>query len=221
MMPKAGLNKGNRYMSENRSPSSSLVGRTAPQFIAHSTKGMVDLAAYEGSWVLLFCHPADFTPVCTTEFVSLAKHQQAFDELGVELIGLSVDSVYSHLSWMDWIEENFGQKITFPVIEDSSLQIAKAYSMIDDTSVNTSTVRSCVFIDPNQTIQALIHYPMQVGRSIDELLRVQQALMATFEVEAATPANWLPGEKTISTPLDRMLDKPSGWLKRILQEQSR
>ena len=197
----------------------SLVGKPSPQFTAHSTKGMVDLAAYEGSWVLLFCHPADFTPVCTTEFVSLAKHQRDFDALGVELIGLSVDSVYSHLSWIDWIEENFGQKITFPVIEDSSLQIAKAYGMIDHASVNTSTVRSCVFIDPNQMVQALIHYPMQVGRSIDELLRVQQALMATFEVEAAAPANWLPGEKTISTPLDRMLDKPSGWLKRILEEQ--
>ena len=181
---------------------------------------MVDLAPYEGSWVLLFCHPADFTPVCTTEFVSLSKHQHQFNELGVELIGLSVDSVYSHLSWIDWIEENFGQKITFPVLEDSSMQIAKAYGMIDESSMNTSTVRSCVFIDPNQNVQAVIHYPMQVGRSVDELLRVQQALIATFEAETATPANWLPGEKTIETPLDRMLDQPSGWLKRILKTQA-
>lgn len=199
---------------------SSLVGKAAPQFVAHSTRGMLDLSAYEGSWVLLFCHPADFTPVCTTEFISLAKHQQRFDELGVELIGLSVDSVYSHLSWIDWIDENFGQKVIFPVVEDSSMHIAKAYGMIDETSVNTSTVRSCVFIDPNQTVQAVIHYPMQVGRSVEELLRVQQALMATFEVEAATPANWSPGEKTIETPLDRMLERPSGWLKRILDTQA-
>ena len=197
----------------------SLIGKAAPQFVAHSTKGMVDLSAYEGSWVLLFCHPADFTPVCTTEFISLANHQQQFNELGVELLGLSIDSVYSHLSWIDWIEENFGQKVCFPVIEDISMQIARAYGMIDETSVNTSTVRACVFIDPNQNVQAIIHYPMQVGRSIGELLRVQQALISTFEVETATPANWSPGEKIIQTPLDPMLEKPSGWLKRILKEQ--
>ena len=167
---------------------SSLVGKAAPQFVAHSTRGMLDLSAYEGSWVLLFCHPADFTPVCTTEFISLANNQQRFDKLGVELIGLSIDSVYSHLSWIDWIEQNFEQKISFPVVEDTSMQIAKAYGMIDESSVNTSTVRACAFIDPNQTIQAVIHYPMQVGRSIEELLRVQQALMATFNVEVATPA---------------------------------
>ena len=199
---------------------SSLVGKAAPQFVAHSTRGMLDLSAYEGSWVLLFCHPADFTPVCTTEFISLANNQQRFDELGVELIGLSIDSVYSHLSWIDWIEQNFEQKVSFPVVEDTSMQIAKAYGMIDESSVNTSTVRACAFIDPNQTIQAVIHYPMQVGRSIEELLRVQQALMATFNVEVATPANWSPGEKTIKTPLDRMLEQPTGWLKRILDEQA-
>ena len=100
------------------------------------------------------------------------------------------------------------------------MQIAKAYGMIDESSVNTSTVRACAFIDPNQTIQAVIHYPMQVGRSIEELLRVQQALIATFNVEVATPANWSPGEKTIKTPLDRMLEQPTGWLKRILDEQA-
>jgi len=207
-------------MSENMPQSRLMMGRLAPHFIAHSTKGMIDLAAYEGSWVLLFCHPADFTPVCTTEFISLAKQQHRFDALGVELVGLSVDSVYSHLSWIYWIEDNFGQKVSFPVIEDSSLQIAKVYGMIDEASVNTSTVRSCVFIDPTQTVQAVIHYPMQVGRSVDELLRVQEALIATFDAEAATPANWLPGDKTIDTPLDRMLEQPTGWLKRILKAQA-
>jgi peroxiredoxin (alkyl hydroperoxide reductase subunit C) len=207
-------------MSEKAYHNASLVGHPAPQFVAHSTRGIVDLSAYEGSWVLLFCHPADFTPVCTTEFISLAKNKPEFDKLGVELIGLSVDSVYSHLNWIDWIEEHFDQNITFPVIEDSSMEISKAYGMIDETSINTSTVRSCVFIDPDQNIQALIHYPMQVGRSIPELLRVQHALIATFEVEAAVPANWSPGEKTIETPLEHMLEKPSGWLKRILTAQT-
>ena len=196
----------------------SLVSRPAPQFVAHSTKGMLDLRAFEGSWVLLFCHPADFTPVCTTEFISLAKHKSEFDALGAELIGLSVDSVYSHFNWIEWIETNFGQNIDFPVIEDSSMAISKAYGMIDETSVITSTVRACIFIDPNQTVQAVIHCPMQIGRSIPELLRVQKALIETFENEAATPANWSPSEKVIRTPLDPLLEKPTGWLKRILDE---
>ena len=201
--------------------SSSLVGRPAPQFVAHSTKGMLDLSSYEGSWVLLFCHPADFTPVCTTEFISLAKHKQEFNALGTELIGLSVDSVYSHFNWIEWIETHFAQQIDFPVIEDSSMAISKAYGMIDSQSDNTSTVRACLFIDPNQIVQAVIHYPMQIGRSIPELLRVQKALLATFENEVATAANWLPDEKLIETPLDPLLEKPSGWLKRILEKAAK
>ena len=200
------------------SSSNSLVGKPAPQFIAHSTKSLLDLRAFEGSWVLLFCHPADFTPVCTTEFISLAKHKAEFDALGAELIGLSVDSVYSHFNWVEWIETNFGQKIDFPVIEDSSMAISKAYGMIDSSSVNTSSVRACVFIDPNQLVQAIIHYPMQVGRSIPELLRVQKALIETFEKDVATPANWSPDEKVIHTPLDPMLEKPTGWLRRVLDD---
>lgn len=196
----------------------SLIGKPAPQFVAHSTKGMLDLSAYEGSWVLLFCHPADFTPVCTTEFVSLAKHQPDFDALGTELIGLSIDSVYSHFNWIEWIETNFDQKISFPVIEDSSMTISKAYGMIDASSVNTASVRACLFIDPNQTIQAVIHYPMNVGRSISELLRVQEALIKTFENEMAAPANWSSDAKLIETPLAPLLDRPTGWLKRILDQ---
>ncbi len=196
--------------------SASLVGKPAPQFVAHTTQGMVELAAFEGSWVLLFCHPADFTPVCTTEFVGLAQQKEAFDALGVELIGLSVDSVYSHLSWLEWIETNYGEKITFPVIEDSSMEISKAYNMIDSSSINTSTVRACIFIDPEQIIQAVVHYPMQIGRSIDELLRVQKALITTYQSELAVPANWLPGEKTMQTPVDRLIEKPTGWLKQVL-----
>jgi peroxiredoxin (alkyl hydroperoxide reductase subunit C) len=196
--------------------SASLVGKPAPQFVAHSTQGMLELAAFEGSWVLLFCHPADFTPVCTTEFIGLAQQKEAFDALGVELIGLSVDSVYSHLSWLEWIETHYGEKITFPVIEDSSMEISKAYNMIDSSSINTATVRACIFIDPEQIIQAVVHYPMQIGRSIDELLRVQKALITTYQSELAVPANWLPGEKTMQTPVDRLIERPTGWLKRVL-----
>lgn len=194
----------------------SLIGKNAPNFSAHSTRGIIDLEAYEGSWVLLFCHPADFTPVCTTEFISLAKKKEEFDSLGVELIGLSVDSIYSHMNWLEWIEDNFGQHIPFPVIEDSSMEISKAYHMIDETSQSTATVRACIFIDPEQVVQAVIHYPMQVGRSIDEILRVQKALIETHDQEIAVPANWQPGQKIIETPLDRMMNKPAGWLKKVL-----
>ena len=199
---------------------SSLVGKAAPQFVAHSTRGMLDLSAYEGSWVLLFCHPADFTPVCTTEFISLANNQQRFDELGVELIGLSIDSVYSHLSWIDWIEQNFEQKVSFPVVEDTSMQIAKAYGMIDESSVNTSTVRACAFIDPNQTIQAVIHYPMYIGRSIGELLRVQRALIDTYQNDLSTPADWQPGDKYLKTSLDMESPKADNWLSSVINERT-
>ena len=196
--------------------SASLVGKPAPQFVAHTTQGMLELSAFEGSWVLLFCHPADFTPVCTTEFIGLAQKKEAFEALGVELIGLSVDSIYSHLSWLEWIEVNYGEKISFPVIEDSSMEISKAYNMIDSSSINTATVRACIFIDPEQIIQASVHYPMQIGRSIDELLRLQKALITTYKSEIAVPADWLPGEKTMDIPVDRLIEKPTGWLRRVL-----
>ena len=207
-------------MDEIQLNKSSLVGKAAPQFVAHSTRGMLDLSAYEGSWVLLFCHPADFTPVCTTEFISLANNQQRFDALGVELIGLSIDSVYSHLSWIDWIEQNFEQKVSFPVVEDTSMQIAKAYGMIDESSVNTSTVRACTFIDPNQTIQAVIHYPMYIGRSIGELLRVQRALIDTYQNDLSTPADWQPGDKYLRTSLDMESPKADNWLSSVINERT-
>lgn len=196
----------------------SLIGRPAPSFVAHSTKGMLNLEAFEGSWVLLFCHPADFTPVCTTEFISLAKHKSEFDELGVELIGLSVDSVFSHLNWIEWIEDYAGITVDFPVIEDMSMSVSQAYGMIDGNSVNSASVRACFFIDPDQNIQAVIHYPMQVGRSVEELLRVQKALITTYQNDISVPAGWQPGDEVMETTVNQMMEKPSGWLKRTLEK---
>ena len=190
----------------------SMIGRRAPDFSARSSKGELSLAAFEGSWTLLFCHPASFTPVCTTEFIELAGRKAEFDALGVELLGLSVDSIYSHISWLEWIKERMDVEIAFPVIEDLSMEVAQAYGMIDISSRTSATVRACYFIDPEQIVQAIIHYPMYVGRSIDELLRVQKALIDTYQNDLSTPANWQPGDKYLKSSLDMQAVQSNDWL---------
>ena len=170
------------------------------------------MAAFEGSWTLLFCHPASFTPVCTTEFIELARRKAEFDALGVELLGLSIDSIYSHISWLEWIRERMEVEIAFPVIEDLSMEVAQAYGMVDMSSRTSATVRACYFIDPEQIVQAIIHYPMYVGRSIDELLRVQKALINTYRNDLSTPANWQPGDKYLKSSLDMQAIKSNDWL---------
>ena len=170
------------------------------------------MSAFEGSWTLLFCHPASFTPVCTTEFVELACRKEEFDALGVELLGLSVDSIYSHINWLEWIKHKLQIEVSFPVIEDISMEVANAYGMLDQSSRTSAIVRACYFIDPNQIIQAIIHYPMYVDRSIDELLRVQKALIDTYQNDWSTPANWQPGDKYLKTSLDMMTLETGDWL---------
>jgi len=204
-------------MSHDREPqASSLIGSRAIDFAARSTKGSIRLSDLAGRWVLLFCHPADFTPVCTSEFVALAEQHQEFAEMGVQLLGLSVDSVYSHMGWVEWIEREFGTAIEFPVIEDVSMDIARAYQMIDTTSQTTSTVRSCFFIDPEQIIQAIIHYPMHIGRSIQELQRVQQALIETYQTNQTAPANWMPGDSFMLSAADALVEPKKDWLQRVM-----
>ena len=190
----------------------SMIGRRAPDFSARSSKGELSMAAFEGSWTLLFCHPASFTPVCTTEFIELARRKAEFDALGVELLGLSIDSIYSHISWLEWIKERMDVEIAFPVIEDLSMEVAQAYGMVDMSSRTSATVRACYFIDPEQIVQAIIHYPMYVGRSIDELLRVQKALIDTYQNDLSTPANWQPGDKYLKSSLDMQAIKSNDWL---------
>ena len=197
--------------SQSGSPNS-MIGRRAPDFSARSSKGELSMAAFEGSWTLLFCHPASFTPVCTTEFVELARRKAEFDALGVELLGLSIDSIYSHINWLEWIKEKMGVEVPFPVIEDLSMEVASAYGMLDPTSRTSATVRACYFIDPNQIIQAIVHYPMYVGRSIDELLRVQKALIDTYENDLSTPADWQPGDKYLKASLDADALGSDDWL---------
>jgi peroxiredoxin (alkyl hydroperoxide reductase subunit C) len=169
----------------------------APEFEANSTHGPIKLSQYKGKWVVLFSHPADFTPVCSTEFAGFAERQADFDKRGVQLIGVSVDSVYSHIAWTREIERLLGTKITFPVIADLDMKVAQTYGMIHPGASVTATVRCVFIIDPNQNIRAMIYYPLTTGRSIDEIIRVIDALQLNSEKGVATPANWKPGDKVI------------------------
>ena len=169
----------------------------APQFTATATHGPIKLSDFKGKWVVLFSHPADFTPVCTTELAGFAAKQSEFDKRGVQLIGVSIDSVYSHLAWTQSIEKNFNTKISFPIIADLDTKVAQAYGMIHPGASTTATVRAVFVIDPNQTLRAMIYYPLTTGRNIDEIIRLVDALQLNSEKGLATPANWQPGDKVI------------------------
>ena len=150
---------------------------------------------YKGKWVILFSHPADFTPVCTTEFMEFARKYGDFKKLNVELIGLSVDSIYSHIEWMKDIKDKFGIEIPFPVIADINKEVAKEYNMMDEKT--GSTVRGVFIIDPNQNVRLMIYYPAETGRSVDEIIRTVKALQMNWDRKLATPVNWKPGEDGI------------------------
>ncbi len=170
----------------------------APDFEASSTQGPLKLSEYgRGKWVILFSHPADFTPVCTTEFVEFARLGPEFERRGVKLLGNSVDSVYAHIAWIRNIEERFGVKVGFPVIADLDQKVSRLYGMLHAPSSVTATVRCVYFIDPKLTVRAMIYYPLNVGRSFDEILRVVDALQTVDANAVACPANWRPGQEVI------------------------
>ncbi len=195
----------------NRLPLSTLrMGDTAPDFEARSTQGPVRLSDYKGRWLVFVSHPADFTPVCTTEFVGLAKAHERFAELDCALLGLSVDSLYSHLAWTRAIRELFSVDIPFPVIEDPSMFVGKAYGMIDETSESSAGVRATYFIDPAGVIRAITHYPLTLGRSVDEMVRMVAALQATYSGERLAPADWKPGEPLLQLA-DEKAQKDADW----------
>jgi peroxiredoxin (alkyl hydroperoxide reductase subunit C) len=172
----------------------------APDFEAPTTQGVRKLADYQGKWLVLFSHPADFTPVCTTEFMAFAKAQDQFAQLNCELLGLSIDSHHSHVAWIRNIQEKFGVAIKFPIIADLSMTVAKAYGMIHPGAADTSAVRATFLIDPNGILRAMVYYPMSNGRSIAEFLRLLQALQTSDAHKVATPEGWQPGEKVIVPP---------------------
>ena len=172
----------------------------APAFNAPTTDGPRSLDDYKGKWLVLFSHPADFTPVCTTEFIAFARRADDFRQRGAELLGLSIDSTHSHIAWMRNIEEKFGVEIPFPIIADLKMDVARAYGMIHPGAADTSAVRATFIIDPEGILRAMVYYPMSNGRSIDEFLRLLDALKTSDEHGVATPENWQPGDKVIVPP---------------------
>lgn len=181
-----------------------LIGEQAPSFEAQTTMGKVRFPDdYRGKWIVLFSHPADFTPVCTTEFVAFQKRFAQFEELNTQLIGLSIDQVFAHIKWVQWIKENLETEIKFPIIADDRGKIAEMFGMIHPAKA-TNTVRAVFIIDPQSIVRLIIYYPQEVGRNFDEILRVIKALQVVDANKVATPANWpnneLIGDEVIIPP---------------------
>jgi peroxiredoxin (alkyl hydroperoxide reductase subunit C) len=176
------------------------IGEPAPAFEAATTHGVLKLDDFKGSWLVLFSHPADFTPVCTTEFIAFAEIYPELQKRGVELLGLSVDSTSSHIAWVRNVEEKTGVKIPFPIIADLNKEVSMAYGMIHPGQSKTETVRCVFIIDPNQIIRTILYYPLTTGRNMQEILRIIDALQTTDEHKVATPANWKPGDMVVVPP---------------------
>jgi peroxiredoxin (alkyl hydroperoxide reductase subunit C) len=210
--------------NETQAASMPRIGDKAPAFKAVTTQGEIDFPKqYEGSWVILFSHPADFTPVCTSEFMTFAKLAPDFEKLNTKLVGLSVDGLYSHIAWLRTIKEKIEYKgmkdieVKFPLIEDITMDVAKKYGMIQPGESNTKAVRAVFVIDPKGIIRTIIYYPLSMGRNFDELIRVIQALQTADAFSIATPADWRPGDDVIVPPAgscgvakDRMDGKDAG-----------
>lgn len=180
------------------------IGDKAPAFKAVTTQGEIDFPRqYSGNWVILFSHPADFTPVCTSEFMTFASMEDQFEKANCKLVGLSVDGLYSHIAWLRTIKEKIEYKgmknveVKFPLIEDITMDVAKAYGMIQPGESNTKAVRAVFYIDPKGIIRTIIYYPLSMGRNFDELYRVLIALQAADAFGIATPADWRPGDDVI------------------------
>ena len=174
------------------------LGDIAPDFEQDSSAGKIRFHEWLGdSWGVLFSHPADFTPVCTTEFIAFAKAADEFKSIGTELLGLSIDSIFSHIAWVRNIEEKFGVAIPFPIIEDLKMDVAKAYGMIHPGAGDTSAVRATFIIDPDGILRAMVYYPMTNGRSVAEIMRLVKGLQTSLKNGVATPEGWQPGDKVL------------------------
>lgn len=183
------------------------IGDKAPEFRAVTTQGNIHFPNdYQGSWVILFSHPADFTPVCTSEFMTFASMESQFQEANCELVGLSIDGLYSHIAWLRTIKEKIEYKgmknveVKFPLIEDITMEVANKYGMIQPGEDSTKAVRAVFFIDPHGIIRAIIYYPLSLGRNFDEIYRVVIALQTADKFSVATPADWRPGDEVIVPP---------------------
>lgn len=194
-------------LNQNNAVSMPRIGDKAPSFKAVTTQGEINFPEqYSGSWVILFSHPADFTPVCTSEFMTFASMEQQFADVNCKVVGLSIDGLYSHIAWLRTIKEKIEYKgmknveVKFPLIEDITMEVAKKYGMIQPSESSTKAVRAVFFIDPKGIIRAVIYYPLSLGRNFDELYRVIIALQAADAFSVAMPADWRPGDDVIVPP---------------------
>ncbi|HZK05294.1 MAG TPA: peroxiredoxin [Actinomycetaceae bacterium] len=185
-------------------PAMARIGDKAPAFEAVTTQGPVSFPGdYEGKWVILFSHPADFTPVCTSEFMTFATMEEEFRAYNTELIGLSIDGLYSHIAWLRTIKEKIkfrdmeNVEVNFPLIEDITMEVANKYGMVMPGENSTQAVRAVFVIDPQGIIRTIIYYPLSLGRNFDELLRVVKGLQTADAFNVAMPADWRPGERVI------------------------
>ncbi len=180
------------------------IGDKAPEFTAKTTQGDINFPSdYKGKWVILFSHPADFTPVCTSEFMTFASMQEKFSKANCDLVGLSVDGLYSHIAWLRTIKDKIEYKgmkdveVVFPLIEDIKMDVSALYGMIQPGESNTQAVRAVFFIDPKGIVRAIIYYPLSIGRNFDELYRALIAMQTADEFGVACPADWQPGDDVI------------------------
>jgi len=187
-------------MEEEKAYTLPLIGEKAPEFEAPTTQGTLRLSDYKGSWLILFSHPADFTPVCTTEFIAFSEIYPELQKRNTELLGLSVDSTSSHIAWVRNVEEKMGVKIPFPIIADLNKDVSILYGMIHPAQSKTETVRCVFIIDPESTLRTILYYPLTTGRNMQEILRIIDALQTTDEHNVATPANWRKGDPVVVPP---------------------
>ncbi|MFN3818236.1 peroxiredoxin [Blastomonas sp.] len=176
------------------------IGDGAPDFTARTTQGEKALHDFRGRWLVFFSHPADFTPVCTTEFIGMQRAAAQFEAMDCALLGLSVDSLYAHHAWLRAIRDSFGVSISFPVVEDPSMAVGRAYGMIDDSAGSSVAMRSTFFIDPTGVVRAITTYPHNVGRSVAEMLRLLAALQRSDDGSVMIPEGWQPGDDLLRAP---------------------
>lgn len=187
------------------------IGDYAPDFEAVTTKGKIKMSEFAtDKWIVLFSHPADFTPVCTTEMSGFALNKSVFDNLNTELLGLSIDSIHSHLAWVNNVREKTNVYFDFPIIADIDMKVSKLYGMLQPNESETAAVRAVYFIDPKKKIRLIMYYPLNIGRNMDEIIRVLEALQTSDEYKVAMPLNWRKGDKVIVPPpktLDEMNER--------------
>jgi peroxiredoxin (alkyl hydroperoxide reductase subunit C) len=182
------------HMEPDRPP---ILHDTAPDFVTRTTQGERSLSGYRGRWLVFFSHPADFTPVCTSEFVAFARAFGEFQNANCDLLALSVDSLFAHLAWVRSIQSQFEVEIPFPIAEDAGMKIARAYGMVDQSAQSSATVRATFVIDPEGVIRAILWYPMTIGRNVAELLRLVHALQTSDQHDVLTPEGWTVGAAVI------------------------